>query len=352
VVLDADRFVRIHFLFFSCLWPLLGAVSVGRDGSVARLTMLLLVAVSFHVYAFVLNDVIDLPIDRTQPRRLRDPLVRGAIRPSQALALALIQPALAIALTVWLGGGLRELAILAVAFGAMGAYNLWGKRCPAPPATDFVQGLAWGCLPIYAAYVLGAAPNRLTWMVSGYAVGYTLFMNGVHGGLRDLRNDLGQGAQTTAIFLGARPAADGGDPDVPRAVAVFTSAALACLVAIDAALLFINDFGYGPATLAVTSVVVAVFSLLSVILMPQVVRPAGPGWEMAFRLQMYLVLMSLPVAFLGAASAATIVALAVLKAVSMAVLDSTAEIVHWVETALRSVVRRAAGQTIDSRASR
>jgi 4-hydroxybenzoate polyprenyltransferase len=319
---------------------------------VARLTLLLLVAVAFHVYAFVLNDVIDLPIDRTQPRRLRDPLVRGAIRPSQALALALIQPALAILLTVWLGGGLRELGILAVAFGAMGAYNFWGKRCPAPPVTDFVQGLAWGCLPIYAAYVLGAVPNRLTWMVAAYAVGYTLFMNGVHGGLRDLRNDLGQGAQTTAIFLGARPAAGGGDPYVPRAVAVFTSVTLAYLVAIDAALLVNNDFGYGPATLAITSVAVAALCALSVILMPQVVRPAGPAWEMVFRLQMYLVLMSLPVAFLGAASAAAIVALGVLKAISMAVLDSTAAIAHWVEAAVRSAVRRAAGQMIGSRAGR
>ena len=118
----------------------------------------------------------------------------------------------------------------------MAAYNLWGKRCPVPPLTDLVQGIAWGSLAIYAAYVLGAAPVPMTWMVAAYAVGYTLFMNGVHGGLRDLVNDVGRGARTTAIFLGARPAPDGGDPHVPKAVAVFASSVLGSLVAINAAL--------------------------------------------------------------------------------------------------------------------
>ena len=350
-MLDTDRFVRIHFLFFSCLWPLLGAVSVGRDASAARLTLLLLVAVSFHVYAFVLNDVIDLPIDRTQPRRSRDPLVRGAIRPGQALALALIQPALAVALTVVAAAVASASWPFSRRIWRHGRVQPVGQAMPGAAGHRLHSGPRLGMPGDLRGNVLGAGPNRLTWMVAAYGVGYMLFMNGVHGGLRDLANDLGHGAQTTAIFLGARPA-DNGDPYVPSAAGVFVSAALAVLLAINAALLVTNDFGYGPATMAVTSVVVAALCALSVGLMPQVVKPAGPAWEMAFRLQMYVVLMSLPVAFLGAASAVAIVALGVLKAVSMAVLDSTAAIAHWVGAALRSAMRRAVRQTLDSRASR
>ena len=62
-----DRFVRIHFLFFTCLWPLLGAISVKPDLSIGELSALMVAALAYHLYAFVLNDVIDLPIDRTQP---------------------------------------------------------------------------------------------------------------------------------------------------------------------------------------------------------------------------------------------------------------------------------------------
>jgi hypothetical protein len=40
-----------------------------------------------------------------------------------------------------------------------------------------------------------------------FSMGFTLLITGVHGGLRDLVNDLAHGRTNTSIFLGARPAA-------------------------------------------------------------------------------------------------------------------------------------------------
>lgn len=295
-VLEADRFARIHFLFFSGLVPLLGAATVRRPLSPGQVILLLGVAVCFHVYAYVLNDVIDLPIDRTQPARQQDPLVRGAIRPWQALAVALGMVPLTIPLTHALGGGIAAHAILGAGFGLMAVYNLWGKRGPVPPITDLVQGLAWGSLAPYAALAVGGEPSALTWTVAGFAAGFILLINGIHGGLRDLANDLARGARNTAIFLGARPV-HGGRAHVPAGVVAFAYTVLGGLVLLGMVPLLRNDFGYSPTTRGMMLGVVGGMNLIALVLQAPVFRPGTPRWDVIFRVQLMLVLMILPVLF-------------------------------------------------------
>jgi len=324
-----DGFVRVHFAFFTSLWALLGAASVGQDTSWTRLILLLVAVACFHVYAFVLNDVIDLPRDRANPSRQRDPLVRGIVRPKAALAIALAQPLITVPITIQLGGGWAAHATMAVACLAMAIYNVWGKRCPAPPLTDFVQGIAWGALALYAAHALGARPNALTWLVFWYGVAYTLFMNGVHGGLRDLASDFECGARTTAIVLGARPGTPGHDPHVPLAVAAFGWATLLLLVALNVVIVVRNDFGYDLGEWRATALVVGALIAGAVLLEPLVVRPRGQVWNVAFRLQMFLVIMSLPAAFVAFINIRTLLLLSVLMLVSMALLEWTPAIARW-----------------------
>jgi 4-hydroxybenzoate polyprenyltransferase len=345
-VLAADRFVRLHQLFFSAVWPLLGAASVRRDLTIGQLSALLGVMLCFHIYTYVLNDVVDLPIDRTQPGRQSDPLVCGAIRPWQALLIAFVQPVLAIPLTMWIGGTLRALTTLAVGFALMGAYNLWGKRCPVPPLTDAIQGLAWGSLAVYAPQALGAEPNALTWMVAAYVAVFTLFFNGIHGSLRDLGNDLASGARTTAIFLGARPAPGNGDAYVPVAVAAYASSVLALLIGISAALMVRNDFGYGPIVWTGTTIAVGTLNLFTVMLHPKVVRPRGPAWDVEWRLQLYLVAISLPVAFAAHASVEVLFVLVLLNVIALVLFGYTPVVTRWAWLTIRSAIRPAYGKNL------
>jgi hypothetical protein len=258
--------------------------------------------------------------------------------------IALVQPALTVPLTVWLGGTWWAHATLAIGFVLMGAYNVWGKRCPFPPLTDAIQGIAWGTLAIYAAQALGAEPNALTWMVAAYVVGYTLLFNGIHGPLRDLATDFASGARTTAIFLGARPAPDGGDPGVPRAVAVFAYGVLAGLIGLHVALLVRNDFGYEAVTWIATTIAVAAVDVVIILLHPRVVRPRGPVWEVAYRLQLYLVMMSLPVAFFAHISAGVLLALLLLTVISLPLFEWTPNIARWTWLTIRSAVWPASGK--------
>jgi 4-hydroxybenzoate polyprenyltransferase len=162
----------------------------------------------FHVFPYVVNDIIDLPIDRTEPLRTKYPLVRGEVRQRTAIAIAVTHLILVLTVTYALLVSTAAELTMATALALMTIYNLWGKKCAFPPATDFIQGLAWGALSVWGTLVAGGSIGMDTLLVLNVTT-YIVLINGVHGSLRDLENDGVVGARTTALLLGARPLAEG-----------------------------------------------------------------------------------------------------------------------------------------------
>jgi isopentenyl-diphosphate delta-isomerase len=284
-VLAIDRFTRIHFVGYSAMWGLLGAASVDAGRPLSFWLGLGAVGALFHLYGGVLNDVFDLPIDRTQPARAADPLVRGTISRGQALAFALLQLPLGLLLTLGLGGGGAAVGWFVSAAVAMALYDAFGKRCPLPPLTDAAQGLAWACMTFYGASLAGGDVNALTGVVAASGVVYTLLINGVHGGMRDLENDLAHGAHTAALWLGMRPL-PGGGIEVPRRAALFCWPLTGGLLALA---------GLGLGTGAPVPLLAA-FALLSTAClwgMGRVLRPERPGWGAIFRVHLIVLLFPL-----------------------------------------------------------
>lgn len=209
IVVDIYLALRISTLGFTLMMPLLGLASNGTVWQPAQALWLLAMASCFHAFAYVLNDVIDLPIDRSEPLRADSPLVRGAWSRAQALVFALLQVPLAFGAAAMCGATGPSLAALAAAFGGMAIYNLRGKRGPQALLTDAVQSAAWCALLLggaWAAAPAGAgAPAAATGWLAAYVFIAVMLVNGVHGSLRDLANDAACGATTTALQLGARP---------------------------------------------------------------------------------------------------------------------------------------------------
>lgn len=203
VLIAVHRFTRFGAAGFTLLLPLLGAVAAGGDVSFSNAWKLLPPAAAFHLFAYVLNDVCDLPIDRTSPSRARFPLVQEKIRPQTALLFALAQMPLAFLAATGLGSGTSPRLLLLAAFILMAAYNVWGKVCPLPPLTDALQGLSWAALAAWGGQTQQAQPTLLLFLLCGSIVTFILLINGVHGALHDLENDLRHRARTTALFLGA-----------------------------------------------------------------------------------------------------------------------------------------------------
>jgi len=222
--------IRFSTLGFTGLLPLVGMASVAPGWDGARGAWLLAIALSFHVFAYMLNDVVDLWVDRTEPLRADSPLVRGAISRAHALALALAQPPLALFCAQAAGASLAAIGWLVLAFAAMAAYDLWGKRCPWPLLTDAVQSVGWCALLAAGAAFDGASPGAATGWIAAYVFLCVMLVNGVHGALRDLANDQARGARTTAAWFGAR-AGVGTAVHVPPALTAYALALQAGLAA-------------------------------------------------------------------------------------------------------------------------
>jgi len=199
--------VRVWALNFTLLLPLVGAAGAQGELPLGLAALLACVALAFHVFAYVLNDVADLWVDRSEPLRADSPLVRGILQRRQAIWLALVQPPLAFGVALLGGAAAAELCMLALAFAAMAGYDLYGKRCAWPLVTDVLQALGWCALLLMGALWHGPLESPALGWLTAYVFIYVLLANGFHGALRDLANDFAQGARTTAIWLGARPGA-------------------------------------------------------------------------------------------------------------------------------------------------
>ncbi len=180
-----------------------GAAGVPAFGTVMEALGVGLLA---HIFVYVLNDVVDLPIDRTDPRRKTTPLVCGRIAADVAWAVVAAAGISALLTAALLN---REAApYFIAAMTLLAVYDVFGKRLAVPFAMDVIQGLGWAALVLWGADLAGG-PTRATFALVVYVTVYITFVNAVHGGLRDLDNDRRHGARTTPILLGASRRSDG-----------------------------------------------------------------------------------------------------------------------------------------------
>ena len=197
---------RTSLLGVTFVYTLQGAASAPDPAGLPRLLLALLAATAAHLAVYAWNDVADLAIDATEPRRAPSPLVRGTLTPRQVGVGAGAAAVVALVLAALAGGA--ALLAMAATLALLGAYDRWGKRAAFPPLTDAVQGLGWAALVTFGATASGGVGAATAWL-GAVVVVQILLVNGVLGALRDLANDARHGARTTALWLGARPAPDG-----------------------------------------------------------------------------------------------------------------------------------------------
>jgi 4-hydroxybenzoate polyprenyltransferase len=241
VIRDALEQIRISALGATILIALLGLLSGSPDPPLGSIVGVAAIGFLFHVFAFVLNDVVDLELDRTEPRRAAMPLVTGALTPRLALTVVAATVPLAAGLVIAVAPEATRgpaLAALAGAFLGLAAYDVLGKRTALPPVTDVVQGLGWAALVACGAWV-GGRTSPLTVALAGYVFTIILFGNGVHGPMRDLPNDHRHGVVTTATLLGAR-LGPGDRRIVTRRMLAYAGLMEAALIVISALALFLQ----------------------------------------------------------------------------------------------------------------
>ena len=203
------------------------------------------------------------------------------------------------------------------------------------------KGAAWASLAIYAPLAVGAPVNPLAWMLAAYVAVFTLLFNGVHGSLRDLRNDFASGASTAGNFSGPDLSDHAGHPRVPVALAGDATAVLFALLAIGGAMVLRNDFHYSPVTLMAIALAVGVELLFAVALHPSVVRPHGPSWEHRVAASALRPAADAGDGIRVAPGPGDLVTVLVgLNVVALTLFGCTARVARWAWSSLRGIVQR------------
>ncbi|WHZ13626.1 MAG: hypothetical protein OJF52_000459 [Nitrospira sp.] len=286
---DAYLFIRFPVLNFSIMLPLLGAITVSPALDHTQILGLIGVAVNVHCFAYVMNDIIDLQVDRSEPLRQEYPLVRGAIQPAYAFAFSLVQIPVAFLFTASLGGAAASFSILFGVFICAAVYNLRGKRGLYPPLFDAVLGLACSAFVLYGALMMHRTPTALTGALSALVFVLAVMINGVHGAVRDLGNDFAMGARTTAVFLGSSPV-DGGGVKISRSLLIYAFLLQAAIITICLIALIYNLFEYGALAWLITMSTAVIYAMLSLWLLWLSFQSAHDKWNMIMFGMLHLVL--------------------------------------------------------------
>ncbi|PDW03682.1 UbiA family prenyltransferase [Candidatus Viridilinea mediisalina] len=189
-------FLRPHVALQAVLYALLGSMLSSmdgpQDGSVTWLALLALMAIVS--FGFVINDYVDLELDRrNKPTRF---LPAKLVSPGAARSVGMVLVATVLSLALWLPLALQVL----VGFNLMltAAYSLWLKR------TVLLGNLSIAYLNssiLFYGALLAAGPTLLVWLVALSSMLYSLAQEVLYT-VEDYAGDRDAGIVTTAIYLG------------------------------------------------------------------------------------------------------------------------------------------------------
>jgi len=190
---------------FTGVAPVLGALSMWDEGGTSLIKLIVLFAIGCfsHVYGFVINDVMDVKVDKLSQELTARPLVSGSITIKKATYFAIsCMIASFILSTIFfeeLTSFIFLISILILAYILATIYNIASKKYPGMDI--FVAGAVF-FLIIAGASTVGT-PTILAWIVALIGAIQVLFMNMINGAIKDIDHDVKGMANTIAIKLGA-----------------------------------------------------------------------------------------------------------------------------------------------------
>ncbi len=343
-VYEAGCFIRGSALGGTMIIAALGGFAADPQPAPVAFAGVLAVALCFHTFAYVTNDLVDLPLDRVA--RPVSPLVKGWIRPGPALVAGLVPVPVAVLLATAFGGrGAGGLVVLAVV--TMAVYNLYGKRAPVPPMTDAAQGVSWAALLLAAATMTGGPWSALVWTFAAFTVVFILMANGIHGSLRDLVVDRQFGVRSTAIVYGAEPAGDGGVA-LPRGLTIYAVVLHVVAFGLLWGSVLGEDAGYSRRGRLVVASLLLLVTLLSSRFLAVALRSRdeGPVLRSAGMLHLVTLLAAPVVVLVPRLDAGVIVIVALLYLLPLVPHRGVPEVLRWLGDGARTAatrLRRGAG---------
>lgn len=186
--------------------PVLGALSMWKTGTTSLFNLLILFSIGCfsHIYGFVLNDIMDIRVDKLSKELTARPLVSGHITSKRAVYFAVFCMIISFLLSMVFFKDLQSymflLLFLIVGYLFATIYNMTSKKYPGMDL--FVSGAVFFGI-LFGASTVGT-PTALAWIVAFIGSVQVLFMNMINGAIKDIDHDEEGLANTLAIKLGAR----------------------------------------------------------------------------------------------------------------------------------------------------
>lgn len=209
IISDFIKLLRLPGLGGLATPALFGAISVGIT-DLKSLFLIFLVGVFCVIFGFVLNDYIDIKVDKESKELYERPLVKGTISKKTALFicfLCLIGAFFTIFL-IYYNTEISFSKIFAIILFIIAAivgiiYDLFGKRII---GSDFLIALSQGLLVLFGALALLPENNInvMTWGIFFLTFNQLLYLNAVAGGLKDADHDYKQNVKNIASKLGVK----------------------------------------------------------------------------------------------------------------------------------------------------
>jgi len=206
---DYVKLLRLPGLGGLATPTLFGAISAGVT-DIRLLALVFLIGAFSVIFGFVLNDYVDVEVDRQTSELYERPLVKGTISKKTALVICIISLVGAY-LTIFLlfyGSPITESRILAVvcisvAWILGSLYDFYSKKIV---GSDFLVATSEFLLVLFGALAVtqGNTINVITWIIALLTFNQLLYMNAVDGGLKDADHDYKQNVRNIAGALGVR----------------------------------------------------------------------------------------------------------------------------------------------------
>ena len=157
-----------------------------------------------HIFGFVINDIIDIKLDKLSTELTTRPLVSGIISIKKAFYFAILCMIISFIFSIFFFNNLNSylitISFLILAYIFAIIYNIISKKYPGMDI--FVAGAVF-LLVLFGASTIGI-PTFLSWIVAFIGGLQVLFMNLINGTIKDIDHDAKGMAKTLAIRLGAR----------------------------------------------------------------------------------------------------------------------------------------------------
>jgi len=200
------RLLRVPGIGALGIVPVIGALTVGMY-DVPTLIIVFIIGAFASIFGFLVNDLVDIELDRHVDELQKKPLVSGDVSKNAALIIAffLAFAAFFFISVLWYGTTINYNKFIGficiILAGILGTtYDVYGKKIV---GSDFLVAISVSLIFLFGALSFGQ-PTIITWIVFLLTFENLLYMNAIQNGIKDADHDYKIGVRNIALTSGVK----------------------------------------------------------------------------------------------------------------------------------------------------